>query len=314
MAKSLVLGTRGSDLALTQTRMLGEYLRQAGWEQPVATSIIHTTGDRRQDLRLAAPGLDKAVFTKELEEALRAGEIDAAVHSLKDVPTLLDDEFELVAVLPRAPVEDVLVTKRPEFAAQGLDSLPAGATVATSSLRRAYQLRHLRPDLRTVDIRGNVPTRLRKVAELPEIDATILARAGLERLGFGLQAPELALEGAANVGVHVLSPTVLLPAAGQGAIAIEIRRGDEATASILRRVNDESTWRRIRMERAFLEAIGAGCQTPVGLYTELEAGGEVLSAQAIVFELAGGTPRRGTVRGSARESEELARELKNRLA
>lgn len=314
MAKSLVLGTRGSDLALTQTRMLGEYLRNAGWEHPIETKIIHTTGDRRQDLRLAAPGLDKAVFTKELEEALRAGEIDAAVHSLKDVPTILEDEFELVAVLPRAPVEDVLVTKRPEFAAKGLDSLPPGATVATSSLRRAYQLRHLRPDLHTVDIRGNVPTRLRKVAEVAEIDATILARAGLERLGFGLQGPELALEGGAKVGIHVISPSVLLPAAGQGAIAIEIRRGDDATAAILERVNDEPTWRRIRMERAFLAAIGAGCQTPVGLYTVLEDGGTVLSAQAIVFDLTGGVPRRGAVRGPARESETLACELKERLA
>lgn len=313
-AQAMVLGTRGSELALTQTRMVQERLRQAGFEHPIEVRIIQTTGDRRQDLRLAAPELDKAVFTKELEEALCAGEIDAAVHSLKDVPTLLDARCELAAVLPRAPVEDVLITKVPGHAAQGLASLPPGAVVATSSLRRAYQLRRHRPDLSTVDIRGNVPTRLRKVAELEEIDATILARAGLERLGFPLQGSTLELEGGKTVGIHVLPPTLLLPAASQGAIALEIRAGDSATAAILRRINDDPTWNRIRMERAFLAAIGAGCQTPVGIYTQLEEDGATLAAEAIVFEITGENPRCGRIKGPAAASEQLARELSEDLS
>lgn len=313
-AQDLVLGTRGSDLALAQTRLVKARLREKGFAQALETRIIQTTGDRRLDLRLAAPDLDKAVFTKELEEALSAGRIDAAIHSLKDVPTVLDDAYELVAVLPRAPVEDVLVTKRPEHAAAGLDSLPEGATVATSSLRRAFQLRHLRPDLRTVEIRGNVPTRLRKVASLPEIDATILARAGLQRLGYAIELPVLDLGEGMEVGVSVLPASVLLPGAGQGAIALEIRAGDEAAAGTLRRINDEPTWWRVRMERAFLHALGAGCQTPVGIDTRFEDEGATLVAEAMVFDLGSGPPRRASVKGPAEAGEELARKLKERLA
>lgn len=312
--QGLRLGTRGSELALTQTRMVIERLRGSGWEEAVETCVIQTTGDRRQDLRLASPGLDKAVFTKELEEALLRGEIDAAVHSLKDVPTQLEAGFELVAVLPRAPVEDVLVTREVKHAAGGIETLPGGAVVATSSLRRAFQLRHLRPDLRTVDIRGNVPTRLRKVATQGDMDATILARAGLERLGYRLEGPVLDAGDGVELGAQVLSPGLFLPAAGQGAIALEIRAGNERAVSILQRLNDPGTWQRVRLERAFLHAIGAGCQTPVGILTRLEESGTVLQAEVMVFEPAGGAPRRASVRGPAGEAEQLARELSKRLS
>ena len=208
----------------------------------------------------------------------------------------------------RAPIEDVLITKNPDHA--GIDALPNGATVATSSVRRQHQLRHLRPDLNIIEIRGNVPTRLRKVATLPEMDATILARAGLERLGYDLSGETLEFE-EHRLGIEVISPTVLIPAAGQGAVAIEIRSGDEESAAILARITHEPTWLRIRAERAFLHVLGAGCQTPVGVHTELD--GRSMRMTAIVFRDDSQEPLRAEVEGDAGDSEELARQLMDGL-
>lgn len=311
-SQPLILGTRGSELALTQTNMVRAALAAAGIGRELETRIIATTGDKRQDLRLSAPNVDKAVFTKELEEALAAGEIDAAVHSLKDVPTLLEDAFTLIATLPRAPVEDVLVTKVPEHAANGLDSLPPGSCVATSSVRRMRQIQLLRPDLRLIEIRGNVPTRLRKVATLPEIDATILARAGLLRLGFDLSGPVLAFE-EHHVGIHIIAPDVMLPAAGQGAIAIEARAGDDATAAAFASINDVPTWLRIRAERAFLHALGAGCQTPVGVHSELLDQNRRLRLKTIVFRDDSTAPCRAEAEGDALQPDRLAQELMSQV-
>lgn len=307
---SLILGTRGSALALTQEKMTRGLLEDLG--NAVETKIIATTGDKRQDLKLSAPDLDKAVFTKELEEALDAGEIDAAVHSLKDVPTILEDRFELAVVLERAPVEDVIVAKPGRQLPGGIDDLAQGATVATSSVRRSRQLRHLRPDLNVIDIRGNVPTRLRKVATLPEIDATILARAGLTRLGYDLSGPTLRFE-EHDLPIHVISPATLIPAAGQGAIAIEIRSGDERTASIIRAINHEPTWLRIGAERAFLHALGAGCQTPVGVHSQLLDGGR-MRMTAIVFQDDQPEPRLAEIEGEAADAAGLAAALMEQLS
>src|SRR5687767_3200112 len=181
----LILGTRGSELALTQTEMVKAALAAAWPELRVRHEVIKTSGDLRPDLKLVEfsrgdqPVLDKGIFTRELEQALQAGTIHAAVHSLKDVPTLLEPGFRIAAVLPRAPVEDVLISKIPG----GLTALPEGSVVATSSVRRARQLRWLRPGLAVADIRGNVGTRIRKVADDRSTAALLLARAGLVRLG-----------------------------------------------------------------------------------------------------------------------------------
>ena len=308
----LILGTRGSDLALTQTRMVKASLKEVGVARPIEVKIIHTTGDKRQDLKLSAPNLDKAVFTKELEDALSAGEIDAAVHSLKDVPTELESEFVLAGVLPRAPIEDVILTKKPEHVANGLDSLPQGATVATSSVRRHKQLQHLRPDLKVIDIRGNVPTRLRKVATLDEIDATILARAGLTRLGYDLSGNSLSFE-EHQIGLHVIPPEVMIPAAGQGAVTIEIRAGDTESQEVIDTINHLPTWRRIQAERAFLHALEAGCQTPVGVHTEWVDENKRLRVKTIVFRDESETPLQAEAEGAADQPEELAEQLMSQL-
>lgn len=276
----LLLGTRGSELALAQTVLTTAALRKALPELSVSHEIIKTAGDLRPELKLADfskgsdPVVDKGIFTRELENALRAGTVHAAVHSLKDVPTILDEGFKISAVLPRAPIEDVLISKTPG----GLNALPPGATVATSSVRRVRLLKHLRPDLTTIDIRGNVPTRLRKAAESPEIDAIILARAGLFRLGL---YHEILTEFGAPLHLTVLGPEQFLPAASQGAVAIETFQETPELANILAAINHPETFARITAERHFLALLQAGCQTPVGVHTWIT--GDQLNLKALVF-------------------------------
>lgn len=284
---SLTLGTRGSELALAQTVLTTAALKAAWPDLEVAREIIKTAGDLRPDLRLQdfskgdSPVLDKGIFTKELENALRAGTVQAAVHSLKDVPTFLDEGFKISAVLPRAPIEDVLISKTPG----GLDALPAGSTVATSSVRRIRLLNHLRPDLHTVEIRGNVPTRLRKVAEDPQTDALILARAGLERLGL---YHETLTEFPCPLHLAILDPERFLPAASQGAVALETWQETPELAQLLAAINHPETFARITAERHFLELLQAGCQTPIGIHTWIS--GSWLNLKALVFPEHGGPP------------------------
>jgi hydroxymethylbilane synthase len=281
----LILGTRGSELALAQTVLTTAALHAAHPRLTVHREIIKTAGDLRPDLRLAdfskgeTPVVDKGIFTKELENALRAGTIHAAVHSLKDVPTLLDPGFKISAVLPRAPIEDVLISKTPG----GLGTLPAGSTVATSSVRRVRLLQHLRPDLKTVEIRGNVPTRLRKAAAEPGIDAIILARAGLYRLGL---YQEILTDYSTALHLSILDPAQFLPAASQGAVAVETWEESPALAAILAALNHAETFARITAERRFLELLQAGCQTPVGVHTWVT--GDYLNLKALVFPEHGG--------------------------
>jgi hydroxymethylbilane synthase len=246
----VTLGTRGSDLALAQSRQVASSLAAAAPGVEVSIRVIKTTGDARLDVRLAAPGsLDKGLFTKELETALMDQSIDAAVHSLKDLPTQLPDGLRIGAVLERADDADVLAAK----VAGGLVALPVGATVATSSPRRKFQLLARRPDLVVVEIRGNVPTRLRRLAETPSLDALVLAKAGLDRLGWEV-VPD---------GIDVTILADMLPAPGQGAIAIECRESDAATRAVLGLIHHEPTARCVNAEREFLRSLGGGCSVPV---------------------------------------------------
>lgn len=240
------IGSRGSHLALWQANHIAARLRGQGRE--VAIEIIRTTGDAMQGVRFAQVGA-KGMFTKEIEEALIEGRIDLAVHSLKDLPTTLAEPFELAAIPERADPRDAFVSVRhASFAA-----LPVGARVGTSSLRRQAQLRAHRRDVEYVEFRGNVDTRLRKLAE-GQVDAIILASAGLDRLGHSLQIRER------------FPALILCPAAGQGALAIETRADDAETIQALRFLDDAPTRFAVTAERAALAGLGGGCQVPIGIH------------------------------------------------
>lgn len=302
-----IIGTRGSDLALVQAAAVERTLSLAFPELRLARKVIRTTGDRRTDVALAevakVEGTDKGIFTKELEEALRAGEIDIAVHSLKDVPTVIEAEFEIAGVLPRAPIRDVLVSKT----AGGLEALPAGSIVGTSSVRRARQLEWLRPDLRVMDVRGNVPTRLKKLAE-GQFDALLLAEAGLVRLGFRMSRPAVISGG--TLEFTPLKEDHFFPAAGQGAIGLEIRTGDEAARKLVAGIRDSLTFERIVAEREFLRLLEGGCSTPVGVFSSHE--GQTLKMEARVFPDEGGEPTKSSASGS--DPLAVARQLFETLA
>jgi hydroxymethylbilane synthase len=242
----LRIGSRGSQLALWQANHIAAQLRGAGHE--VEIEIIKTTGDRLQEVTFAQVG-SKGMFTKEIEEALAEGRVDLAVHSLKDLPTELPEPFALAATPPRVDPRDVLVSVR----YHSLSELPEGARVGTSSQRRRAQLKAVRPDIEAVEFRGNVDTRLRKLAE-GQVDAILLAAAGLDRL----EKTEWVRER--------LEPKDFCPAAGQGSLGIEIRKGDAATLEALRFLDDEATHFAVTVERAALAALGGGCQVPIGVH------------------------------------------------
>lgn len=270
--RAIRVGTRASLLARTQTEWVVGQLRQAGHAVEIET--IATVGDARTDVPIAGIGGD-GVFVRELERALLDNRIDAAVHSLKDVPSDLAAGFVIAAVLPRAPIEDVLITPKPCT----LETLPQGARVGTSSVRRAAQLKWLRPDVQIVEIRGNVPTRVKKVLGEQPLDAVLLAAAGLIRLGL-MQGDQIHIEGQ-TISALTLDPVTFLPAAGQGAIAIECRAGDDTTIQALRALNDFATEAQVTVEREFLRLLGAGCQTPVGAHTWIK--GDQMTMAVRVF-------------------------------
>ncbi|HEX5999873.1 MAG TPA: hydroxymethylbilane synthase [Hyphomicrobiaceae bacterium] len=248
------IGTRGSPLAMAQAREVQARLEAAHGPGTLAFEIhaIKTTGDRIQDRPLAEAG-GKGLFTKEIEEALVAGEVDVAVHSMKDMPTELPPDLALAVFLPRQDVRDAFLSPK----APSLAALPQGAVVATSSLRRQAQVRHLRPDLTVVSIRGNVDTRLRKLSA-GVADATLLAMAGLNRLG-------LADRATAPVPVDEI-----LPAVAQGAIGVEIRADDDAMAQILAPLNHPPTALAVTAERAFLARLEGSCRMPIAALGELQ--------------------------------------------
>lgn len=253
------IATRSSELALFQARQV----QQALAARDIASELVtyKTVGDRRLDQPLSAIGA-KGLFTKELEDDLAAGRVHCCVHSLKDLPTEMPDGLELVALLPREDPRDVLIVNR-SLAVRSLAELPAGTRVGTSSLRRRAQLMALRPDLAIVDLRGNVPTRVRKIDD-GIADAAILAAAGLHRLGLGDRIDQY------------LDPPAWLSAAGQGAIAIQIRRDDDAMRALFAPLADRATMADVAAERAFLAALEGGCQVPIGAAVVRVAGGATL--------------------------------------
>jgi hydroxymethylbilane synthase len=258
----LRIGSRGSQLALWQAHHISALLRERGHE--VELEIIKTTGDKITDVALAKVGT-KGMFTKEIEEALAEGRIDLAVHSLKDLPTELSQGFEIAAVTTRENPHDVFCSRTYET----IEDLPRGARVGTSSLRRQAQLKAVRPDLDIHPLRGNVDTRLRKL-EAGEYDAIILAAAGLNRLG------------KTQLVKQVIPAEVMCPAAGQGALGIEIRAGDSVTRQHLAFLDDAAARATTTCERALLNKLGGGCQVPIGAFAEQRDGR--LHLEAIVAD------------------------------
>jgi hydroxymethylbilane synthase len=299
MAERIVLGTRGSELAQAQTRMVEMALREKWSGLTIETEIIKTRGDEAVavDPRAGRKGL----FTGEIERALLAGKIDIAVHSAKDLPSELAPGTQLSAVLPRAPVDDVLVA----LARHDLQSLPYAGMVATGSVRRKHQLHWKRPDLEIVDLRGNVPTRLRKLAT-DRWHGVILARAGLERLGLDSDGGQIRFE-QSEFFAEVLSREIFLPAGGQGVIAMQIRSDDDHARMLLESINDFDTRLCLRAEREFLRLLHGDCNQPVGVLATLHNG--LMKIQAQVFDLEATTPRQGAVEGASAEAEKLAAEL-----
>jgi hydroxymethylbilane synthase len=256
------IGSRGSPLALAQARMVAAALEAAhGWEPgSVAIHAIKTSGDRIQDRPLAEVG-GKALWTKELDVALLAGETHCSVHSMKDVESERPESLRIAAMLPRADVRDRLI------GAASIAALPPAARVGTSSPRRAAQLKRLRPDLEILSIRGNVDTRLAKCAG-GEVDATLLAAAGLDRLGRG------------DVGTSI-ELHEMLPAPSQGAIGIECRADDATTAELLREINHAETYQAVLAERAYCRALGGTCHSPVAALARIEAGEVAFSCELL---------------------------------
>jgi hydroxymethylbilane synthase len=324
----LILGTRGSALALAQTKLAFSALRAACPRREISIREIKTTGDQRQDLSLThlAPGghgyqaagsrlplerVDPGLFTKELETELLEGRIHAAVHSLKDLPTVMPAGLKLAAVLPRADTADVLIFKLEGEAvddATPLSRVPRGALIATSSLRRQRQLLHYRPDLRMTEVRGNVGTRLGKLRDRADWTGLVLARAGLERLGFGeaFTTGWLETEGG-RLAIELLGPEVMLPAVGQGAIGLQARADDDDTLAALSLVNHAPTWAAVTAERELLRLLGGGCQLPLGVGTEVDEAAGTIRLRAVFFGGGDETrPRLAEVAGSLRDLPEVA--------
>lgn len=292
---TLRLGSRGSRLALWQAEHVKRRLEAGQPGLHVEIRVLHTTGDRITDVPLARIG-DKGLFTKEIDRAVASGEVDAAVHSLKDVPTRLAGGLCLGAVLEREDPRDVYAPApgRP----QALDALPPGARVGTSSLRRRAQLLHRRPELVVEDLRGNLDTRIARLRE-GRYDAVVLARAGVRRLG---------LEDAVG---QVLEPPAWLPAVGQGALAVACREDDGRTRALLAPLDHPETAAATAAERAFLRALEGGCQVPIAALATVH--GRRLRIDGLVAAIDGDPLLRDSAEGAAADAERIGRELARRL-
>ncbi|MCS7090937.1 MAG: hydroxymethylbilane synthase [Verrucomicrobiota bacterium] len=333
--RTVVVASRGSALALAQAQIVLDQCRQTFPGLRFELKIIKTTGDKLQTASLARAGtsLPKGLFTKELEIALLKGQADMAVHSLKDLPTELPAGLKLGAVLRRADVRDVLIYRdgahfaglacsrsadwvpgqsalrgwQPKL---GLEDLPQGAVLGTSSTRRQAQIKALRPDVHVAELRGNVPTRLEKLATRDQLDAIVLALAGLSRLNFQI-SPDGRLSGDAvpeGLLATVLPLEVMLPCVGQGAIGIEIRSDDERLETLCVRLNHYNTFQAVTAERAFLRAMGGGCQSPVAAYAEAHE--DRLHLRAVVYSQ---RLQRAEAIGSIKHPVELGERVAARL-
>ena len=291
-APILRLGTRGSPLALAQAeetrRRLAEAHPDLASRGAVEIVVIKTTGDKIQDRALLEIG-GKGLFTKEIEEALADGRIDVAVHSMKDVPTRLPDGFGIAAVLEREDPRDAWISRD----GGGLMDLPEGGVVGTASLRRQAQVRHLRPDLRVETLRGNVGTRLAKL-ERGEVDATLLALAGLKRLG------------QVEVATALLEPSLMVPAVAQGAIGLETRLEDERVRGWIAVLNDPASASQVAAERALLADLDGSCRTPIAAHAVLE-GGDELTLRSMVALPDGTEVHHDLRRGLRSDAETLGR-------
>lgn len=295
-SNTVVIGTRGSELALWQARWVEQELTARYPSLVLKTVIIKTTGDKILDSPLSKIG-DKGLFTKEIEKALLENEIDLAIHSLKDVPTKLERGLILGAISEREDVRDVFIS-HPAKKYSRLNDVPHGGAIATGSLRRKCQLLSHRPDLTIVDIRGNLKTRKEKL-EQSNWDGMLLAKAGVTRLGWSAMISE------------IFSPTFILPAVGQGALAIEIREDDAELQKLIAPLTDTKTYQATTGERALLRHLEGGCQIPIGTYGRIEDGQFLLDA--IVGSLDGKRIVRGSIAGAPENAAQhgitLAEEL-----
>ncbi|HEX3100689.1 MAG TPA: hydroxymethylbilane synthase [Pyrinomonadaceae bacterium] len=285
MTRNFIIGTRGSDLALWQANYVRSSLEDLFPERSFEIKVIKTTGDERLDVALSKIG-DKGLFTRQIETELQSGSIDLAVHSLKDLQTEQPEGLVIGAVCEREVPNDVFISR--SFSSVG--DLPQGAKVATGSLRRRSQLLNLRPDLEIAEIRGNVPTRLKKFDE-SDLDAMILAFAGVHRLGLG------------NGISHLIPFDIMLPAVGQGAVAVEVRADDEAVRDLTDKLDHGPTRVCVTAERAFLRHLEGGCQVPIGAYATID--GENLKLEGMVGSLDGALVYRESLEGTPLEGDEL---------
>ena len=301
----IVIGTRGSKLALAQTQLVVENLQTRWAGLNFQIKVIKTRGDDSktaiEDVRAGRKGL----FTGAIERELIGNKIDLAVHSAKDLPSVSAPGTEIAAVLPRAAFDDVLVATSP----CDLDSLPRGGIVATGSVRRKHQLHWKRPDLEIVELRGNVPTRLRKLST-GQWHAIVLARAGLERLELDPNEKGIEFEGAI-FSTAILPREVFVPAGGQGVIAMQTRSDNEQLREMLEPINDFDTRLSLRAEREFLRLLHADCNQPVGVLATVE--GAVMKIHGQIFDLEATVPRQGFVEGPSEDAEKLAAQLLNQI-
>jgi len=334
--RPILIATRGSALALAQANAIAAQCRAAFPRLRFELKIIKTTGDKLQKASMAKPdaSLPKGLFTKELEVALIKGQADLAVHSVKDLPTDLPAGLKLAATPKRADVRDALIYRDDSFftkpenyrkdewtpgqsALRGLKphadfaDFPPQATIATSSTRRKAQLLAVRPDLKVVEIRGNLSTRLQKVADRAELDATVLALAGISRLNFNLASDGKIHGDAVPDGLlaTVLELNVMLPCVGQAAIGIEIRAEDERIAKLCERLNHYNTFQCVTAERAFLHGMGGGCLSPVAAYAEVV--GERICLRAVSYR--DEKVRRGEAKRPLKQALELGQQMAEEL-
>jgi hydroxymethylbilane synthase len=290
LKQKIIIGSRGSELALWQANHVKREIEKKNKNVKVEINIIKTKGDRILDVALSKIG-DKSLFTKELEIELIAKRVDLAVHSLKDLQTQIPTGLKLAVVTKRHDVEDVLIARKKRIT---IRSLPECGVVATGSLRRKSQLLHLRPDIKVIDLRGNVPSRIQKFLE-SEWDAIILARAGVERL---------------NLKKYISSfipKEDILPAVGQGALGIEIHEDNKVVEEILQSLRHEDTFKAVIAERSLLRTLEGGCQVPIGAFAEVKSSG--LYLDAVVGSLDGSITYRKKLRGSKNEPEKLGKNL-----
>ena len=294
MKQKIIIGSRGSELALWQANFVKSVLEKKNKNISVEIKIIKTKGDKILDVALSKIG-DRSLFTKELEIELLNQRIDLAVHSLKDLQTEIPKGLKLTAVTKRHNVHDVLIARKKGTT---ILNLPEGATVATGSLRRKCQLLHIRPDLNLVELRGNVPSRIKKFLK-SDWDAIILARAGVERLKLNKHISS------------IIKTDIMLPAVGQGALGIETRADNKIVNEILKSIHHEDTYKAVLAERALLKTLEGGCQVPIGALAEVKSNGILI--HALVGALDGSLTFRKKIRGSKNNPEKVGKKLANDL-